>query len=124
MDEDKVGLKVEDREEKKEEDDNDLWVSDKDVNGTNDDKEEDRPKNTKEEITKNISFVKVVVDSKYLLTLNFNRETLEESNIVKVVSKKILRKDIEMLRKLADKNESKKEKYNNIDDNTKEVEIN
>ena len=124
MDEDKIGLKVEDREEKKEEDDNDLWVSDKDVNGTNDDKEEDRPNNTKEEITKNISFVKVVVDSKYLLTLNFNRETLEESNIVKVVSKKILRKDIEMLRKLADKDESKKEKYNNIDDNTKEVEIN
>ena len=124
VDEEKIGLKVEDREEKKEEDDNDLWVSDKDVNGTNDDKEEDRPNNTKEEITKNISFVKVVVDSKYLLTLNFDRETLEESNIVKVVSKKILRKDIEMLRKLADKDESKKEKYNNIDDNTKEVEIN
>ena len=48
------------------------------------------------------------MDSKYLLTLNFNRETLEESNIVKVISKKILRKDIEMLRKLADKDESKK----------------
>ena len=124
VDEYKVSLKVEDGEEKKEEDDNDLWVSDKDVNGTNDNKEEDRPNNTKEEITKNISFVKVVVDSKYLLTLNFNRETLEESNIIKVVSKKILRKDIEMLRKLADKDESKKEKYNNIDDNTKEVEIN
>ena len=39
VDEDKVGLKIEDREEKKEEDDNDLWVSDKDVNGTNDNKE-------------------------------------------------------------------------------------
>ena len=39
MDKDKVGLKVEDGKEKKEEDDNDLEVSDKDVNGTNDDEE-------------------------------------------------------------------------------------
>ena len=48
MDEDKVGLKVEDREDKKEEDGNDLEVSDKDVGRTNDNKEEDRPKNTKD----------------------------------------------------------------------------
>ena len=97
MDEDKVSLKVEDGEEKKEEDDNDLWVLDEDVNGANYDKEEDRPKNTKEEIPKNISSVKVVVDSKDLLTLNVNRETLQESNIIKVISKKIVRKAIEML---------------------------
>ena len=48
MDEDKVGLKVEDREEKMEEDDEDLEVSDEDVDGTNDNEEENRPKNTKE----------------------------------------------------------------------------
>ena len=47
VDEDKVGLKVEDKEEKKEEDDEDLEVSDEDADGTNDDKEEDRPKKTK-----------------------------------------------------------------------------
>ena len=39
MDEDKVGLKVEDGEEKKEENDDDLEVSDKDVDGKIDDKE-------------------------------------------------------------------------------------
>ena len=37
--EDKVGLKVEDREEKKEEINNDLEVSDKYVDGSNDDEE-------------------------------------------------------------------------------------
>ena len=52
VDEDKVDLKVEDREEKKEEDGDDLEVSDKDVDGTNDDEEEDRTKNTKEVLTK------------------------------------------------------------------------
>ena len=39
VDEDKVGLKVEDGEEKKEKDDGDLEISDKDVDGTIDDKE-------------------------------------------------------------------------------------
>ena len=48
MNEEKVGLKVEDGEDKKEEDDDDLEVSDEEVNGTNDDKEEDRSKKTKE----------------------------------------------------------------------------
>ena len=38
VDEDKFGLKVEDREDKKEEDNNDLEVSDEDVDGSNDDK--------------------------------------------------------------------------------------
>ena len=37
VDEDKVGLKVEDWEEKKGEDNDDLEVSDEDVNGSNDD---------------------------------------------------------------------------------------
>ena len=50
VDEENVNLKVEDREEKKEEDD-DLVVSDKDVNGNIDDNEEDRSKRIKEVIT-------------------------------------------------------------------------
>ena len=48
MDEDKVGLKVEDGEENKEEDKEDLEVSYKDVDGSNEDGEEYRPKKTKE----------------------------------------------------------------------------
>ena len=48
VDEDKVGLKVEDGEEKKEEDNDDMEVSDKDVDGSNEDEEEDRPKNARE----------------------------------------------------------------------------
>ena len=47
VDDYKVGLKVEDGEEKKEEYDDDLDVSDEEVDGTNADKEEDRTKNTK-----------------------------------------------------------------------------
>ena len=73
MDEDKFGLKVEDGEEKKKEDNNDLEVSDKDVDGMNDDEDKDRLKNTKEEMPKNLSFVKRVVDSNDLLRLNVNR---------------------------------------------------
>ena len=73
---------------------------------------------------KNLSFVKGVVDSDDLLPLDVNRETLQESKIIKVISKKLLRRAIEMLRKLAEKDESKKEKNDDISDNTKEVEIN
>ena len=47
VDEYKVSLKVEDGRDKKEEDDDDLEVLDKDVHGTNDNKEENRPKRTK-----------------------------------------------------------------------------
>ena len=39
MDEDKVGLKVEDREEKKDEDVDDLEVSDEEIDRTNENKE-------------------------------------------------------------------------------------
>ena len=108
VDEEKVGLKVEDGEDKKEEDNDDLEVSDDDVNGTNDDEEEDRPKNTKEEISNNLSFVNGAMDSDNLFPLNFNRETLQESKIIKFISKKLVRKAIEMLRKLAENDESKK----------------
>ena len=100
MDEDKFGLKVEDGEDKTDEDGGYLEVSDEYVDGINDNKEEDRPKNTKEGIPKNLTFVKVVVDSNDLLPLNDNIETLQESKIIKVVSKKLVRKAIEMLHKL------------------------
>ena len=66
-----------------------------------------------------------------LLPLNVNMETLQESKIIKVISKKLVRKAFEMLCKLADKDESKKEKEESkkkkdeeIDDKTKEVDIN
>ena len=64
------------------------------------------------------------MDSDDLIHLNVNRETLQESNIIKVISKKLVRKFIEMLRKLAEKDESKKEKNDGIDNKTKEVDIN
>ena len=82
------------------------------------------PKSIKEEIPKNLSLVKGVVDSNDLLPLSVNRETLQESNIIKFIFKKLVRKAIEMMRKLAEKDESKKEKDDGIDDETNEVEIN
>ena len=92
MDEEKVSPKVEDREDKNEEDDDDLEVSDEDMDRTNYDEEEERTKKTKEEIPKNLSFAKGVVDSDKLLPLNVKMETLQESKIIKVISKKLLRK--------------------------------
>ena len=126
VDQDKVGLKVEYRQEKEdeEEDDDGLGVSYEEVDGTNYNEEEDSPKKTKEANPKNLSFVNGVVDSNNLIHLNVNRETLQESKIIKVVYKKIVRKAIEMLRKLSQKEESKKDKDDDIDDKTKEVEIN
>ena len=76
VDEEKVGLKVEGREENKEEDNNYLEVSDEDVDGWNDDEEEVRPKKTTEEIAKNLSCIKGVVYSDDLSPLNVNMETL------------------------------------------------
>ena len=68
---------------------------------------------------RNLSFVKGVVDSDKLLPLNVNRETVQDSKIIKVISKKLVRKAIEILRKLAEKEESKKEKDDDIDDDNK-----
>ena len=51
-------------------------------------------------MSKYLSFFKVVVDSDDLLPLNIKRETLQEFNIIKVISKKLVRKAIEMLSKL------------------------
>ena len=61
------------------------------------------------------------MDSDDLHTINVNRETLQDSKIIKVISKKIVRKSIEMLRKVPEKDESKKEKDDGIDNETKEV---
>ena len=105
VDQYKVDLNVEDVEKKKEEYDA-LKGSDKDVDRMNGDKEENRSKKTKEVMPNYLSFVKGVMDSDDLLSLlplNFNRETLQESKIIKVVSKKLLYKAVEMLRNLAEK---------------------
>ena len=93
MDEEKVGLKVEGGEEKKEEYNKNLEVSDEDINSSNDDEEDESPKKTKEEMPKNLSFVKEIVDSDDLLPLNINMETLQESKIIKVISKKLVLHD-------------------------------
>ena len=69
VDQDKVGLKVKDREEENKEDDNDLEVLYKGVYGTNGDKEDERPNKTKELLPKYLS-------SDKLLPLNVSRETL------------------------------------------------
>ena len=47
-----------------------------------------------------LSFVKGVVDSNEI-TLNNNRETFQESKIIKVISKKLARKAVEILRKIS-----------------------
>ena len=116
VDEEKVGLKVEDGEDKKEEDNDYLEVSDENSDWLNEDEEEDSTKKTKEKMPKNLSFVKGVVDSDNLLTLKVDRETLQDSKIIKVISKKLVRKAIEKLSNLEDKEKPKKEKDDNIGD--------
>ena len=64
------------------------------------------------------------LSSNNLLPLNAKRETLQEYKIVIVISKKLVRKAIEILHKLAEKNEYKDKKGDDIEDKTKEVEIN
>ena len=96
VDEENVSLKVEEGEEKKEEEEN-IEVLYKDIVGTNDNDKEEGFKKTKEVMTEYLSFVKGVVDSDKLLPLlplKVNRETLQESKIIKVVSKKLVRKAI------------------------------
>lgn len=61
-----------------------------------------------------LSFVKGVVDSDDL-PLNVNRETVQETKIIKVISKKLVRKVLEMLRKLA--NEVNEEAEVELDEN-------
>jgi len=67
-----------------------------------------------------LSFIRGVVDSDDL-PLNVNRETLQESKIIKIIRKKLIRKVVEMIRKLALDSEKKGKKSD--DDETKEAEI-
>lgn len=60
-----------------------------------------------------LSFIKGVVDSDDL-PLNVNRETLQESKIIKIIKKKLVRKALETIRNLANKK---------VDDETEEAEI-
>jgi len=55
-----------------------------------------------------LSFINGVVDSDDL-PLNVNRETLQETKIIKVISKKLVRKCIEMIRKLSQEELPEKE---------------
>jgi len=55
-----------------------------------------------------MNFIKGVVDSDDL-PLNVSRETLAQNKVLKVMAKKITRKVLEMLRKLADKGKKKKD---------------
>ena len=68
------------------------------------------PKNTKEVMPKYLRIVKGVVyngDLLPLLPLNINMETLQESKIIKVISKNLVMKAVEMLRKREEKDEPK-----------------
>ena len=73
---------------------------------------------------KNLPFFKGFVDCDDLLPLNIIKEILQESKIIKVISKKLVRKVIEMLHKLAEKDDTKKERDNDIDNETKKFNIN
>ena len=73
---------------------------------------------------KNLPFFKGFVDSDDLLPLNIIRDILQESKIIKVISKKLVRKAIEILHKIAKKDDTKKERDDNIDNETKDFDIN
>ena len=54
-----------------------------------------------------LNFIKGVVDSDDL-PLNVSRETLAQSKVLRVMAKKLIRKVLEMLKKLSDKNKAKR----------------
>ena len=63
-------------------DNNDLEVSEEDVETLNEDEEENRPKKTKEEMPKNLSFVKGEVDSDDVLPIIVNMALLQVYKIM------------------------------------------
>jgi len=69
-------------------------------------------------LPKYLSFVRGVVDSDDL-PLNVNRETLQESKIIKIVGKKVVRKVLDMLKKFSEEEVAS----SNDDDDDEEAEI-
>ena len=61
---------------------------------------------------KHLSFFNGVVYSSDL-PLSVNRSTLQESKIIKIISKKLISKSIRILCKLEEKDKAKEEKYDN-----------
>jgi heat shock protein 90kDa beta len=73
-------------------------------------------------LPKYLGFIRGVIDSDDL-PLNVNRETLQESKILKVIQKKVVRKAIEMIQKLAkdsetsdDKDDDEESKEDNLEE--------
>merc|ERR1712200_103519 len=59
---------------------------------------------------KYLSFVKGVVDSDDL-PLNVSRETLQQNKLLKVIKKKLVRKALDMIKKLKDSNKEDYDKF-------------
>merc|ERR1712178_560468 len=66
-----------------------------------------------------LNFIRGVVDSDDL-TLNVSRETLQQHKVLRVMGKKLVRKALEMLRKLASKQKKEEEKEDSSADDTNE----
>jgi heat shock protein beta len=66
-----------------------------------------------------LNFIKGVVDSEDL-PLNVSRETLAQSRVLKVMSKKLTRKVLEMLRKMAERSEEDEEEEDEEDEEDEE----
>ena len=64
-----------------------------------------------------LNFIKGVVDSDDL-PLNVSRETLQQLKMIKVMSKKLIRKAIEMIRSIADEDDEDEDEADNEDDST------
>jgi len=69
-------------------------------------------------LPKYLSFVKGVVDSDDL-SLNVNRETLQENKVIRIIRKKLIRKTLEMIKKFSEKEDKK----DADEDEAKEVEL-